>query len=153
VVREELAHYLERAMSNMVVTLEDDVDRLMQMRKYLAEVLPGVEQVYFDNAFLMIHWLKDHLPQVVLISLDHDLPINGDHGTGRDVVDYLAGLPPTCPVIVHTSNEHFAPGMMRVLNDAKWPSARVYPHSDHNWVGREWAEQIGQLVATGWIFA
>jgi hypothetical protein len=56
------------------------------------------------------------------------------------------------PVIVHTSNEFFAPGMMGVLRDAGWPIARVYPHSDHNWVRRGWAEQIREFSSAGWIF-
>lgn len=140
-------------MPNAVAILEDNAERLEEMRACLAKVLPGLEQVYFDNAFLMIEWLKAHLAQVVLISLDHDLPTDPDCGTGRDVADFLAGLPPTCPVIVHTSNEYFAPGMMQVLGEAQWPTARVYPHNDHNWIRCDWADQIRQFTGSAWIFA
>lgn len=99
----------------------------------------------------VIGWLTDHLADLMLISLDHDLPMNPDHGTGRQVAEDLAGLPPVCPVIVHTSNEFFAPGMMRVLADGGWPVERVYPHDDHNWVRAGWEEQIRALIRKGWI--
>ncbi len=82
-----------------VVILEDDSLRLAEMRKCLAELLPRFQHLYFDDAFKMIAWLEDHLAEVVLISLDHDLPTDTDHGTGRLVADYLAEKPPICPVI------------------------------------------------------
>jgi len=139
------------SVPEFIAILEDNDERLIQMRACLSELLPQLSQIYFDDASAMIAWLAEHLSQVVLISLDHDLPIDPDHGTGRQVVDYLATQPPVCPVMVHTSNEFFAPGMMCVLTDAGWPAVRVYPHSDHDWVQRGWAEQIGRLVASGWI--
>ena len=138
-------------MQSFVAILEDNSDRLKEMRACLSELLPSYEHVYFDNASSMVAWFEEHLAQVVLISLDHDLPTDGDYGTGRQVADYLAPRPPICPVIVHTSNEFFAPGMIRVLKDGGWPTLRVYPHSDHNWVRRGWAEQINKLASGGWI--
>jgi hypothetical protein len=134
-----------------VVILEDNAERLGKIRACLTDLLPDAEQIYFDSASMMISWLADHIGSVVLISLDHDLPIEGDHGTGRQVADYLAGIAPTCPVVVHTSNEFFAPGMMGVLSDAGWPVARVYPHGDQDWVNLGWAKQIRQFIESGWI--
>ena len=97
---------------------------------------------------------------MVLVSLDHDLPLRQtrggvvvDAGTGRMVADHLAGLPPTCPVIVHTSNENFAPGMTRVLRDAGWPHRRVYPCDEHRWVRTAWADEIRRLIRDGWVFS
>jgi hypothetical protein len=140
-------------MPKFVAVLEDDADRLREMRACLADLLPQYQAIYFDNAFKMVRWLKTQLPQVVLISLDHDLPTEGDHGTGRQVVDFLAPLPATCPVIVHTSNEFFAPGMMKVLADGGWPYSRVYPHNDHNWIRQGWTDQIQKYIQQKWIFA
>lgn len=146
-------------MARFVAILEDCPGRLAEMRPCLAELLPQYEHVYFDNAAEMIAWLGEHLCETVLISLDHDLPLRQerdgrpvDAGTGREVADFLAGLPPTCPVVVHSSNEYFAPGMMRVLREAGWPLRRVYPCDEHAWVRRAWAEEIVQMVGSGMIF-
>jgi hypothetical protein len=94
---------------------------------------------------------------VVLISLDHDLPVrsrNGariDCGNGRQVADYLASLPPTCPVIVHSSNDSCATGMFFALKDAGWPCRRVYPCEGYTWIGGAWAEEVRLYVRNGWI--
>src|SRR5258708_32047364 len=99
------------AVSELIAILEDNPDRIAAMRMCMAEALPGVEVVFFENAQEMIVWLGEHLGNVVLISLDHDLPLRNDEsktidcGTGRQVADYLASLLPTCPVIVHSSND------------------------------------------------
>jgi hypothetical protein len=140
-------------MPNFVAILEDNAERLHEMRACLADLLPQYEAAFFDGAFAMVDWLKDHFSEVVLISLDHDLPTDNDHGTGRQVADFLSALPAVCPVIVHTSNEFFAPGMMRVLADGGWPVTRVYQHIDHNWVRDGWTEQVRKYVREGWIFA
>jgi hypothetical protein len=94
-----------------------------------------------------------------LISLDHDLdsvprsgedePIN--HGCGRGVVDYLVTQPPTCPVIIHTSNATAGDGMYFALRRGGWPTFRVYPEDHHGWIGRTWVDQIRALKATGWL--
>lgn len=139
-------------MPTFVAILEDNAERLCEMRACLADLLPQYEAVYFDDAFAMVDWLRHHLPEVVLISLDHDLPADFDHGTGRQVADFLSVVPPVCPVIVHTSNEFFAPGMLRVLSDGGWPIARVYPHADHNWLKAGWAEQIREFIKNGLVF-
>jgi hypothetical protein len=127
------------------------------MRACVATELPGVKAAFFDDAASMIEWLSENLGDVVLISLDHDLPVrksNGatiDYGTGRQVADFLATLPPTCPVIVHTSNETFAPGMMFALKDANWPVSRVYPADDVAWIRQSWIKEIRRYVLDGWI--
>ena len=147
------------AVPGHVAILEDDAGRLAEMRACLPTLLPYHPAMYFDNAAEMIAWLSDHLADTVLISLDHDLPLTqrrggtrGDAGTGRDVADHLSPLPPVCPVIVHTSNEHFAPGMMRVLTEGGWPVARVYPDADHTFVRRAWADQVRRWTRDGLIF-
>lgn len=101
------------------------------MRECVAGELPPHELVAFDNADEMIVWLEDHLGEVALISLDHDLPlmqardgVRVDAGDGRMVANWLAARTPCCPII-HTSNQNFAPGMMRVLRDG---GVETHPH-------------------------
>jgi len=94
----------------------------------------------------MITWLGDHIGDVALMSLDHDLPIRRDAGrsidcgTGREVADFLASMPPTCPVIVHSSNNQCAPGMYFGLKHAGWTCTRIYPGDDTSWVAHDWAD-------------
>ena len=133
-----------------IAILEDDDRRLGAMCACVEARWAAYAAVAFDNAGEMIAWLGDHLAEVALISLDHDLPLaqtRGDGaaveaGDGRMVADWLAARPPACPVIVHTSNEQFAPGMMRVLRDGGWTHCRVYPHEDCAWIATAWAEEI-----------
>src|SRR5437016_2439400 len=99
------------------------------MRRLLARELPHLNVVIFDASADMIEWLERWLPDTVLISLDHDLlprrPAIGDEsmkvvGTGREVADFLATYPCVCPVIVHSSNTHAVPGMIRELRETRW---------------------------------
>ncbi len=114
------------------------------MRPVLAELLPECEPHFFERADVMIDWLREKLGDVVLISLDHDLPLfreaDGtltDFGTGRQVVDYLCTLDVRCPV--------------QCLKDAGFVHARVYPYDDLAWVRLGWAEQIRAYLREGRI--
>jgi hypothetical protein len=134
-------------MATMAAILEDDAARVAEMRRCLRDLLPNVESVFFDDANEMIIWLGRHIGEVALISLDHDLPLKGpdgqviDCGNGRQVADFIASLPPTCPVIVHSSNLHCAPGMFFALKEAGWRAGQVYPHEDLVWIEGAWAAQ------------
>lgn len=146
-------------MANHVAILEDDINRLLEMKACLGELLPDFEHCFFDNAAEMITWLEANLSSTVLISLDHDLPIiqyrggkRVDPGTGRVVADYLAKQPATCPVMVHTSDPNAAHGMMHTLRDAKWPATRVQPFGDYEWVREVWSPQVQAYISQGWIF-
>src|SRR6185437_154259 len=144
-------------MGTQIAILEDNADRMDEMRACLAEVLPGVPVVFFENAMEMISWLEQHLGEVVLISLDHDLPfLDGsgrpiDCGDGRMVADFLAATPPTCPVIVHSSNNNCAPGMFFALEESGWPVTRVVPYEDHTWVRGAWLPHLQQLKRSEWL--
>jgi hypothetical protein len=145
-------------MPSLVAILEDDPARVTAMRPVLAELLPACEPHFFDHAASMIGWLEQHVADVVLISLDHDLPFfcarDGtvtDFGTGRQVVDYLCTMDVRCPVIVHSSNHHFAPGMVQCLKEAGFVHGRVYPYDGTAWVALGWAEQIRSYLREGRI--
>ncbi len=67
-------------VADQVAILEDAPNRITPMQDCLAEVLPGVEVVFFEDAGKMIGWLGEKLcevMEVVLISLDHGLPRAG----------------------------------------------------------------------------
>ena len=145
-------------MLQSVAVLEDDPDRIVEMEACLRELLPAFEQCFFDNADEMIAWLKENLAGVALISLDHDLPFvqyrNGkrvEAGCGRTVADHLAGVPPVCPVIIHTSNGDCGAGMEQALKAAGWPYQRVYPFGDYEWIRKAWAVEIQKFITEGWI--
>jgi len=145
-------------MPEYVAILEDCPGRAAEMRVCLSELLPKHQHIIFDDAGKMLAWLAAHLAETALISLDHDLPlpteVDGrrlDPGTGRMVADYLAAHPAVCPVIIHSSNDHFAPGMLQVLVEQDWPCRRVYPFDEHRWVRTAWAAEVRRLIAAGWI--
>jgi CheY-like chemotaxis protein len=137
-----------------IVILEDDATRIAAMTNVLQQLRPSDQLAFFEDAQAMIAWLAEHLGEVDLISLDHDLPIRRDAenrlidcGTGRQVADYLAAMAPTCPVIVHSSNEPCAAGMMAVLQGAGWPCRRVYPQGDLEWIADAWAEAVRECLS------
>jgi hypothetical protein len=134
---------------DVLAILEDDPRRVAAMRACAADVLPNIDIVIFEDASAMIDWLGQNLADVVFISLDHDLPM--DRGMGRQVADHLAALAPTCPVIVHSSNELGASGMYFELKRAGWPCKRVYPRDDVAWVGTAWKDELERFVKAGWI--
>jgi len=140
-----------------IVILEDNAARVEAMRASLTKTVPeSTPIVVTDSACTMIVWLKNHLADAVLISLDHDLPIRTDAnptdcGDGRMVADYLAQLPPTCPVIVHSSNDACAAGMFYALQSAGWPVSRVVPYDGEAWIGQAWAEQIQKYMRDRWL--
>jgi len=146
-------------VQGFVAILEDNGDRVAAMRTALGAALPGARPVFFAEARTMMTWLESHLVGVILISLDHDLPVRGapgqsfDCGTGRQVAEYLATLPPTCPIIVHSSNANASFAMHAVLDSAGWPCRRVTPSADLAWVDFAWAGQILTYLRDGWISA
>ena len=141
-----------------VAILEDHPERVEHMRRVLKATLPACERRFFAEAPDMIKWLGEHLVRVVFVSLDHDLDSvirlsqrATDPGCGRDVADWLAAQPPICPVFVHTTNEDASLGMIRVLEEAGWPTHRVYPRGDLEWIEQEWADDLRAHLRDGWI--
>ena len=132
-----------------IAILEDDEGR----RDAMVRELSGQEDVsvvLFPRAQEMIVWLEQHLGECALISLDHDLvcKVKGDDpGSGMDVVQFLSGRSPSCPVIVHTSNHLAAPGMRYQLSQANWQHERVAPFNDLEWVGVAWAPIVRAVLS------
>jgi hypothetical protein len=141
---------IDSAQKNTVAILDDEPDRLDAMIPLLRDRYPTLRIVTFDNAPDMIRWLSDHLAECVLLCLDHDLGssrmregMSFDPGIGRDVVDILAMEPPTCPVVIHSTNKPASLGMELALQEAEWSCSRVTPYEDLLWVHEVW---IGEVV-------
>jgi hypothetical protein len=140
----------------IVAILEDNAGRCAIMEECLRHVLPAPTAVFFDSAHEMVDWLREHQAEVSLISLDFDLPITRtdegdliDYGTGSIVAEYLESVPPTCPVIVHSSNVLGATKMMEGLQRSGWPVVRVYPSDDTAWIDGPWSDEICNYAKRG----
>jgi CheY-like chemotaxis protein len=136
-----------------IALLDDDPKRIEAMQKVLSGYDQGV--VHFAGAPEMIAWLTEHLPSLRLLSLDHDLgPYEATPssaplpGNGQDVVDMLVHHKPTCPVIVHSSNEWAAAGMVVALRQAGWTVRRVIPTDDVLWIESSWANCVRLVLAS-----
>lgn len=125
--------------------LEDDARRREAMIQELDRMSSSPPVRFFTEAPAMIDWLKEHLHEVVLISLDHDLS-GANPGSGRDVVDFIAIHPPSCPVILHTSNSFFVPGMALTLEQAGWKHERVVPFNDLEWISAVWIRKVSEML-------
>lgn len=142
----------------LIFLLEDNPARLARMLAVLRTAFPDHRVHVEDDCDAAIAFLRDNQPAIDLISLDHDLDSvprdedpPRDHGCGRPVADFLATQPPTCPVIVHTTNATAGDGMFYELKRANWPVFRVYPHDHHDWVDSDWAELLAKLKSGHWI--
>lgn len=141
----------------LLVILDDDEDRIAEMRRLLSAAMPDVVVRHFDNAPDLLAALPALLPDCALLSLDHDLgPTRErdgerfDPGIGRAISEALAAHPATCPVIVHTSNAPAGDGMVNDLAFAQWLVTRVFPYSDREWIRAEWLPAVtGLLGAKG----
>lgn len=140
-------------MATKIVILEDNSDRQVVMRACLAAQFARYEARFFDNPTEMIRFLREHLSNTLVISLDHDLDLlpgpDGrciDPGTGREVADFLAKNEPTCPVIIHTTNGTAAVGMEAVLREAGWKTRRVVPFDDMHWIETAWFSAIRRAI-------
>ncbi|MCT7985605.1 hypothetical protein NG796_20235 [Laspinema sp. A4] len=146
-------------MHEIIAILEDDPGRIQAMEKRLKESFPDYAAIFFNNAPDIIAWLKRHLHECLLLSLDHDLGPSWersgqlfDPGIGREVVDYLITQLPQCPVILHTSNGDAEIGMEMALKGANWHCERVIPsHSleaidSWDWIDSDWADTLKRLI-------
>ena len=109
--------------------------------------------VIFTTASEMTAWLAEHLSDVILLSLDHDLGPsvlrNGEQmepGDGREVACFLAESVPVCPVIVHTTNSMGAESMLFTLGQAGWTTERIVPFDDLRWVTNAWVKAVKTLL-------
>ena len=133
----------------MLLMLEDNAERIERFTAALSRIDPALPLRLWRNAWTMIREVEALLPAARLISLDHDLdPEEGeaeDPGTGWDVTKFLAALPPTCPVIIHTSNGTRATWMCGEFELGGWEYHRVPPLWD-DWIERDWRRLVRRLL-------
>ena len=135
--------------SPMFLMLEDNAERLQRFAAVLRRIDPALPLRVWRSAWAMIREVEPLLPAARLISLDHDLdPEEGDPtdpGTGWDVTQFLAVLPPACLVVIHTSNGERAAWMMGELELGRWQFHRVPPLGD-DWIERDWRCAVRRLL-------
>ena len=121
---------------DQILILDDAVDRLEQFRASVANWPKPMDVRSWRTAGDFIREVESHLPHAALISLDHDLYVDGDEdpGDGLDAARFLATLRPVCPVIVHSSNVDRSLQMVGELENGGWDAVRVAA------IGRRWAE-------------
>jgi len=143
-------------MAMKIVILEDDARRAEAMRDRLTDRFYQFEHLFFDSVNEMKEFLRDHFHEVIAVSLDHDLEFKVDAagqlydpGTGREIADFLAGLRPSFPVVIHSTNSFGAVGMESVLQDAGWETYRVSPFDDLQWVHASWFPTIRRAIVRG----
>jgi hypothetical protein len=132
-----------------ILLLEDNEERIVGFQKAVAELGSGLELRLWRDAPSMIAECAKFFPGTALISLDHDLnPLPGattDPGTGLDVATFLAGFPPVCPVLIHSSNTERAYSMHNELRFAGWIVDRIGPLGP-NWIETTWLRRARQLL-------
>lgn len=140
-------------MSLSLAILEDEDDRRRAMADCFQDRFPQYPIRFFATAAEMIWYLQRHRSELIAIALDHDLELvpitdreNLDSGTGRNVADFLATVAPTCPVVIHTTNEHAGFAMEETLRQAGWPTSRVVPYGDLEWISEVWFRVIRDAI-------
>jgi Cyclic-phosphate processing Receiver domain len=140
-------------MAKKIAILEDNAERKAEMLRCLEDKFYQFEKRFFDTPAAMIGFFKKELPEVVAISLDHDFELvpagDGkvhDPGTGREVADFLAQQIPSCPVIIHSSNSSAATAMEMLLQEANWPTYRVCPCGDLDWIAGAWLRTMRNAI-------
>jgi hypothetical protein len=140
-------------MSLEIVILEDCIDRQTIMTACLADRFRHYPVRFFEAAAPMIAYLESKLKTTIVIALDHDLEFiqdaNGsltDPGTGRDVANFLADRPPTCPVVIHSTNSPAAVGIKMTLDEANWTTYRVVPFGDLEWISEIWIQAMRRAI-------
>lgn len=136
-------------MRNTILILEDDEKRLRRLLDVLAKQQPKYAVAHWSDAHAMIRELPTELRSAALLCLDHDLYVQDkaapDPGDGLDVANYLAGLQPCCPVLIHSSNSYRSNMMLGELQLAGWPCRRIAPIGD-DWIEAYWAFVVDELL-------
>ncbi len=126
----------------MWLILEDNAGRVDNFIRAVSSCQSLIDIRTWRIAEHMIRDLPELLPAAKLISLDHDLyrleDSDPDPGTGRQVADYLSGLTPLCPVIIHSTNTNAAWGMHNQLTHAGWKAEIIHHLDEPGWIQERW---------------
>ena len=129
--------------------LEDDRERIDRFTPTLSAVAPSMALTVWRSARRMNREVGPFLSGARIISLDHDLePDEGemeDPGDGIDVAKFLAARPPSCPVIILSSNTSRSDWMIGEFELGGWKYARVAPIGD-DWIESHWRATVTKLL-------
>lgn len=135
----------------MWLVLEDNARRIEGFCQAASQSPLKPELRHWRNASQMIVAIPALLGAARLISLDHDLykydNAEPDPGSGREVANFLATLPPACPVIVHSTNTDAAWGMYNQLTAAAWAVHLVHHLDEPDWIVGRWLPLAERLVS------
>ena len=133
----------------MILMLEDDRERIDRFTATLYALAPSMALRVWRSARRMICEVEPFLSAARIISLDHDLePDEGeveDPGDGIEVAKFLAARPPSCPVIIHSSNRSRSDWMIGEFELGRWKYARVAPIGD-DWIESHWRATVAKLL-------
>jgi hypothetical protein len=135
-----------------IAILEDNDERIAAMQRYLADKFQFFSMQFFRTADGAVEWIREHSDQIICLSLDHDLecPLGApDPGCGRDVAEFVAGLHPRFPIVIHSTNSHAAIAMEALLQERGWTVSRVLPYGDLAWVAEIWLPSIRAAIVGG----
>ncbi len=136
-------------MRDVIVILEDNLERTASMRKALEDANITVESRFFRVPCEMIDWFRINLSRVLLASLDHDMnDLNAPERdqTGMEVISHLIANSPSFPVIVHTSNGTARVAMCALLRKKKWKVRVEAPYEDMLWIRESWIKTVTRLL-------
>lgn len=138
-------------MKKSILVLEDNRDRREAMQAWLDERLSMYRLLLTDDPAECIDFISELSGNILVASLDHDLYDRADQTTthtGMDVVDYLVKMPPTFPILLHTSNQPDGQRMLSRLKKIGWNVTWVTPFDGTEWVGTDWYPTLKRLIRT-----
>jgi hypothetical protein len=129
--------------------LEDNDDRIFGFQAAVASVVPPLDLKIWFDAPTMIAEMPAWFDEVCIFSLDHDLSPRferaPDPGTGWEVAEFLAGHPPVCPVLIHSSNTERAWSMHNELRFSGWTVDRIGPVGS-DWIPTLWLPKVRNML-------
>lgn len=132
-----------------VFILEDQPKRVARFQQVVDRLTSKIDLSCHRSAQSFIAaWGRDR-SHVGIVSLDHDLYVEGDSdeepGDGLMVAQFLANFSPVCPVVIHSSNADRANVMAGVLESSGWKVHRV-PAVGQDWIESDWAKVVAYVL-------
>jgi len=136
-------------MPMRILILEDDPFRVKEFEKILQR--EGIDCSIFPDSAGFLRELALFPADVRLISLDHDLsPVGRPCGVmsidcGCAAVEFMKGMKPICPVIIHSQNIAEANTMAETLRLHHWEVTLVCdPPEDveGSWIEHSWTDLV-----------
>lgn len=126
-----------------ILILEDTPARIERFKRIMQSQLPLARLEIVNTASAMVALIKNQLSESFAVSLDHDLYVSGvdEPGDGLQIATHLSSLPPSCPVIIHTSNSVKSSEMQGVLESESW-EVRLAGAIGENWIESDWITEV-----------